>query len=70
MNTTKKNQVVSVRMPTDIHSRYQSLAKTTNRSISYYLNQALGTSISELEEGFLTENNLTAKLCGKNKNLC
>lgn len=61
MNQTKKNQVVSVRIPTHIHYRYQTLAQVTNRSISHYINTALEASISELEKIFLQHENQATK---------
>lgn len=54
---TKPNQVVSVRMPQHTYHRYQSLARSTNRSISYYINLALSASIDELDRTFLQHDN-------------
>lgn len=39
----------ALRMPEDLASRYDRLAKSTGRTRSYYMNEALAESIDRLE---------------------
>ena len=39
----------AIRMPSEIASRYDRLAKSTGRTRSYYINEALAESIDRLE---------------------
>lgn len=39
----------AVRVPSDVLGRYENLARSTGRTRSYYLNEALARSIERLE---------------------
>ncbi len=58
---------VSLRLPEDISSRLQSLAKKTGRSKTFYMIEAIREYIDDLEDLYLAEQRLVDLRSGKTK---
>lgn len=58
---------VSLRLPEDISSRLQSLAKKTGRSKTFYMIEAIREHIDDLEDLYLAEQRLVDLRSGKTK---
>lgn len=58
---------VSLRLPEDISSRLQSLAKKTGRSKTFYMIEAICEHIDDLEDLYLAEQRLVDLRSGKTK---
>jgi RHH-type rel operon transcriptional repressor/antitoxin RelB len=58
---------VSLRLPEDISSRLQNLAKRTGRSKTFYMIEAIREHIDDLEDLYLAEQRLIDLRSGKTK---
>ena len=52
--------MLALRLPADVESRLEELAKRTGRTKSYYARQAIIEHLAELEELYLAEAELEA----------
>jgi RHH-type rel operon transcriptional repressor/antitoxin RelB len=59
--------VVSLRLPEDISSRLQNLAKKTGRSKTFYMIEAIREHLDDLEDLYLAEQRLVDLRSGKTK---
>ncbi|MHB1015032.1 MAG: type II toxin-antitoxin system RelB family antitoxin [Desulfurivibrionaceae bacterium] len=59
--------MLTVRLPNDIEDRLNTLSKTTNRPKSFYVREALGRSIEDIEDIYLAEKRLEDIRAGKSK---
>ncbi|MEP7452134.1 DUF6290 family protein [Phyllobacterium sp. SB3] len=55
---------ISIRLPTDIENRLQSLADLTGRSKTYYVTEAIVEHLEDLEDLYLAERELEAIRAG------
>jgi len=60
---------VSLRLPDDISSRLQNLARLTGRSKTFYMIEAICEHIDDLEDLYLAEQRLIANRAGKSQSL-
>ena len=60
---------VSLRLPDDMSERLQRLANLTGRSKSYYMIEAIGEHIDDLEDLYLAEQRLTELRAGRSEAL-
>ncbi len=58
---------VSLRLPEDLSSRLQNLAKKTGRSKTFYMIEAIREHIDDLEDLYLAEQRLVDLRSGKTK---
>jgi RHH-type rel operon transcriptional repressor/antitoxin RelB len=59
--------MLAIRLPPEIETRLDALAKKTGRSKSYYVREALVEHLGDLEDLYLAEERLTAVRSGKSK---
>ncbi len=57
--------MLALRLPEDIETRLESLAKATGRSKSYYAREAILTHLSELEAVYIAEQRLEDVRAGR-----
>jgi RHH-type rel operon transcriptional repressor/antitoxin RelB len=58
---------VSIRLPEDLKSRLEKLAKATGRSKTYYMLEAISEKIEDLEDLYLAEARTLALRAGRSK---
>ena len=58
---------VSLRLPDDVVDRLANLAKLTGRSNTFYMVEAIGEHIDDLEDLYLAEQRLLDSRAGKSK---
>lgn len=58
---------VSLRLPIDLVERISHLAKTTGRSRTFYMQEAIAQHLEDLEDLYLAEQALTDIRSGKSK---
>ncbi|TSJ83756.1 TraY domain-containing protein [Chitinimonas sp. BJB300] len=51
--------MLTIRLPTDIESRLNALAKATGRPRTYYARKAILAHLGDLEDTYLAEQHLT-----------
>ena len=59
--------MLSVRIPDDLAQRFETLAKETNRSKSFYIREALERAIDDLEDVYLAESRLEDLRAGRSR---
>lgn len=59
--------MLTVRLPDDLETRLNTLAKTTNRPKSFYVREALERSLEDIEDIYLAEKRLEDIRAGKSK---
>jgi RHH-type rel operon transcriptional repressor/antitoxin RelB len=57
--------MLALRLPEDIETRLESLAKATGRSKSYYAREAILTHLGELEAVYIAEQRLEDVRAGR-----
>mgnify|MGYP001031138541 CR=1 FL=1 len=58
---------ISIRLPQDIESRLDELAKLTGRSKTFYMREAILEHLDDLEDRYLAEKRLEDLRAGKSK---
>ena len=58
---------VSVRLPADISTRLESLSKTTGRSKTYYMLEAIREHLDDMEDLYMSEQRLVENRAGRSK---
>jgi RHH-type transcriptional regulator, rel operon repressor / antitoxin RelB len=58
---------VSIRLPEDLKSRLEKLAKATGRSKTYYMLEAISEKLEDLEDLYLAEARTLALRAGRSK---
>jgi RHH-type transcriptional regulator, rel operon repressor / antitoxin RelB len=58
---------VSIRLPEDLRSRLEKLAKATGRSKTYYMLEAISEKLEDLEDLYLAEARTLASRAGRSK---
>jgi RHH-type transcriptional regulator, rel operon repressor / antitoxin RelB len=58
---------ISIRLPQDIESRLDELAKLTGRSKTFYMREAILEHLDDLEDRYLAEKRLEDIRAGKSK---
>lgn len=58
---------VSIRLPDDVSTRLQDLAKITGRSKTFYMIEAIRTHLDDLEDLYLAEQRLIEVRAGRSK---
>ncbi len=58
---------ISIRLPQDIESRLDELAKLTGRSKTFYMREAILEHLDDLEDRYLAEKRLEDIHAGKSK---
>jgi RHH-type transcriptional regulator, rel operon repressor / antitoxin RelB len=59
--------MLAIRLPPEIETRLDALAKKTGRSKSYYVREALVEHLGDLEDIYLADKRLKAVRMGKSK---
>jgi RHH-type rel operon transcriptional repressor/antitoxin RelB len=59
--------MLALRLPEDIESRLDKLAKATGRTKSFYAREAILEHLADLEDLYLAEKRLAKVLTGKSK---
>ena len=59
--------MLAVRLPTEIEERLEKLAKTTGRTKTYYVRQAILEYLDDLEDLYLAEQRLIDLRAGRNR---
>lgn len=59
--------MLAIRLPPEIESRLEALAKKTGRTKSYYVREAIVEYLGDLEDIYLAEKRLTAVRAGKSR---
>jgi len=54
--------MLAIRLPADVESRLDALAKKTGRTKTFYVREALGEYLADLEDYYLAEERLNSKL--------
>ena len=60
---------ISIRLPEDVESRLDALAKLTGRTKSFYMRQAILEHLDDLEDLYLAEKRLEDIQAGRSKTL-
>jgi RHH-type rel operon transcriptional repressor/antitoxin RelB len=55
MEKEKADQMIGIRIPKSVGERLENLAKSTGRSKTYYIREAIMTHIDDLEDIYLAE---------------
>ena len=58
---------VSIRLPEDLKSRLEKLAKATGRSKTYYMLEAISEKLEDLEDLYLAEARTLALRAGRSR---
>ena len=58
---------VSIRLPEDLRSRLEKLAKATGRSKTYYMLEAISEKLEDLEDLYLAEARTLALRAGRSR---
>ena len=58
---------VSIRLPEDLKSRLEKLAKVTGRSKTYYMLEAISEKLEDLEDLYLAEARTLALRAGRSR---
>jgi len=58
---------VSIRLPEDLRSRLEKLAKVTGRSKTYYMLEAISEKLEDLEDLYLAEARTLALRAGRSR---
>jgi len=61
--------MLAIRLPAEIESRLEALAKATGRSKTYYARQAILEHLDELEDIYLAEKRLEDVRSGRTKTI-
>lgn len=59
--------MLTVRLPDELEARLNHLAKTTNRSKSFYVREALERALEDIEDIYLAEKRLENLKAGKSR---
>ncbi|MEW6501428.1 MAG: type II toxin-antitoxin system RelB family antitoxin [Thermodesulfobacteriota bacterium] len=59
--------MLTVRLPDELEARLNNLAKTTNRSKSFYVREALERALEDIEDIYLAEKRLENLKAGKSR---
>ena len=59
--------MLAVRLPEDMDARLTALAKSTGRTKSYYVREALAEQMADLEDYYLAEQRLADIKAGRSK---
>jgi RHH-type transcriptional regulator, rel operon repressor / antitoxin RelB len=55
MEKEKADQMIGIRIPKSVGERLENLAKSTGRSKTYYIREAIMTHIDDLEDIYMAE---------------
>ncbi|MGD0546964.1 MAG: DUF6290 family protein [Terracidiphilus sp.] len=61
------DSAVSLRLPEDLKSRLDKLAKRTGRSKTYYMIEAISEKLEDLEDLYLAEARTRALMAGRSR---
>lgn len=59
--------MLAIRLPTELESRLEALAKATGRTKTFYARQAIVEHLDDLEDLYLAEHELEAIRAGKSE---
>lgn len=59
--------MLAIRLPTEVESRLEALAKATGRTKTFYARQAIVEHLDDLEDLYLAEHELEAIRAGKSE---
>jgi RHH-type rel operon transcriptional repressor/antitoxin RelB len=61
--------MIAVRLPEEIETRLDNLAKKTGRTKTFYIREAILDQLEDLEDAYLAENTLAEIRTGKQKTI-
>ena len=61
--------MLAIRLPTEVESRLEALAKATGRTKTFYARQAIVEHLDDLEDLYLAEHELEVIRAGKSETL-
>jgi len=65
----KGEPMIAVRLPEEIETRLDNLAKKTGRTKTFYIREAILDQLEDLEDAYLAENTLAEIRTGKQKTI-